>query len=110
MNWTKFEHQKGPFVLGKANPVLASERAKEKEFYWRYAAPYWINQAPFLKEFFKTIADAPIRDRLITALVEDGLWERGQHQCVVLFVEILWDPDADISKILTAIFHDPRTV
>lgn len=72
--------------------------------------PYWTEQAPFLKEFFQAVAAAPIHDRLITALVEDGLWERGVHQSVQLYAELLWDPDEDLNEILTAIAHDPQTI
>ena len=110
LNWDRFEHQKGPFILGKADPSFVKERAAEKEFYWRYATPYWTEQAPFLKEFFQAVAAAPIHDRLITALVEDGLWERGVHQSVQLYAELLWDPDEDLNEILTAIAHDPQTI
>ncbi|MDY3286353.1 MAG: hypothetical protein SOX31_07265 [Eubacteriales bacterium] len=109
LNWTRFEHQKGPFVLGEASPVYTAQRAEEKEFYWRYAAPYWIRQAPFLRRFLQTVADAPVHDRLITALVEDGVWEGGLHVSVQLLSELLWDPDADPGELLTVILHDART-
>ena len=109
LNWTRFEHQKGPFVLGEVSPVYTAQRAEEKEFYWRYAAPYWIRQAPFLRRYLQTVADAPVNDRLITALVEDGVWEGGLHISVQLLSELLWDPDADPGELLTVILHDART-
>lgn len=106
LNWAKFEHQKGPFVLGTGNALANIERSREKAFYWRYAAPYWISQAPYLKELLQTVADAPVRDRLITALVEDGMWESAIHSSAALFAELLWDPNQNLPDILTAVLHD----
>lgn len=58
----------------------------------------------------QAIAEAPVRDRLVTALVEDGMWEGGMHVSAQLFAELLWNPEGDISRILTALLHDERTV
>lgn len=106
LNWAQFEHQMGPFVLGSGSPLFNRAHAAEKEFYWRYAAPYWISQAPHLQKLLQAVADAPIRDRLITALVEDGMWESSIHSSAALFSELLWDPHANLQDILTAVLHD----
>jgi hypothetical protein len=110
LNWLEFEHQKGPYILGKADKIFQAKRSKEKEFYWRYAAPYWINQAPYLQKVLQSVADAQVYDRLITALVEDGMWESGIHISLQLLSELLWDPNANLQEILTAIMHDERTL
>jgi hypothetical protein len=106
LNWAQFEHQMGPFVLGSGSPLFNRAHAAEKEFYWRYAAPYWISQAPHLQNLLQAIADAPVRDRLVTALVEDGMWESSIHSSAALFAELLWDPNENLQDVLTAVLHD----
>jgi hypothetical protein len=108
LNWDQFEHQKGPHIIGKACRQFIEKRTKEKEFYWRYAAPYWIHQAPELQELLRTVAAAQIQDRLITALVEDGMWESNLHISVQILAELLWNPDTDLNELLTALYHDCR--
>lgn len=110
LDWDAFEHQKGPFVLGEAAPSFLRERQAEKAYFWRYVAPYWMKQADVLQRMLQTIADAPVRDRLVTALVEDGMWECGMHVSAQLFAELAWDPAGDVPEILTALLHDGRSV
>lgn len=109
LNWAQFEHQQGPFVLGTGCTLANNRHGAEKEFYWRYAAPYWINHSPHLQNILQTIAAAPVCDRLVTALVEDGMWESHIHSSAALFAELLWDPEQDLNSILTSILHDDRT-
>lgn len=110
LDWDAFEHQKGPFVLGKASSVFLQKRKAQKAYFWRYVAPYWITQADVLQQVLQIIANAPIQDRLVTALVEDGMWESGMHVSAQLLAELLWDPWGNVSEILTALLHDQRSV
>ncbi len=106
LNWLYFEHQKGPFILGKGSPDFIKRYAEERRFYWRYAAPYWITQAEQLKQMIGAIAAAPIVDRLVAALVEDGLWESELHLSMGILAELLWDCRADTKEIITTLCHN----
>ena len=108
LNWDRFEHQKGSHIVGKASRPFMESRTREKDFYWRYAAPYWIQQAPELQRLLQAIAAAPINDRLITALVEDGMWESKLHISVQILAELLWNPDTDLTELIKVLFHDCR--
>ena len=108
LNWPTIEHQRSAFPMGVMPEPYKKARAGEKEFYWRFVAPYWIRKAPFLQTILQTIARAPVADRLVTALVEDGLWEESSHTSAAILAELMWDPDADLDAVLDAVFHDSR--
>ena len=95
-------------MLGVTNDGYREKRAREKEFYWRFVLPYWLRKAPFLQKLLQTIANADVSDRLVTALVEDGLWEESSHISAALFAELCWDPQTDLDEILDAVCHDSR--
>lgn len=105
LNWTEFEHQQGEHVVGEAPETWMDSRREEKQFYWDYAAPYWINQAGQLQEILGAIAASGAKDRCVTVLAEDGMWECGIHVSVELLAELLWDPAADIKDLLEVCFH-----
>ena len=100
-----FEHQKGPFVLGESERHLLDKRTREKDFYWRYAAPYWISQSDELASLIQLIAETPVKERLITGLVDDGMWESGTHISVELLAELMWNPWADINETMKILLH-----
>jgi hypothetical protein len=106
LNWERFEHQKGPHIVGTANEYFMRGRKKEKDFYWRYAAPYWLEQAGQMKRFATLVAEAPVRDRVVTALVEDGLWESELHVSLALLSELLWDSSADTKELVKVLCHN----
>jgi len=105
LNWTLFEHQKGAYILGERESAFLHAHKLEKEFYWRYGAPYWLGQSNELAALIKLIAESPVKDRLITALVEDGLWECDTHISMALLAELLWDPWVDIDEIVKILCH-----
>jgi hypothetical protein len=110
LNWDKFEHQQGFHILGKADPHFIAKRNEERNFYWRYAAPYWLAQSDKLKKLITLIAEAPVHDRLITALVEDGMWESEIHLSVGLLSELMWDCNSDINEIVTVFCHNESSL
>ncbi len=105
LNWDLFEHQKGNLILGTGNRQFIAERAREKEFYWKFALPYWAMNAKRLAESMNDIAEAKITDRCVTALVEDGLWEKESFAAMVLAAELMWDPKQNTDELLSTIAH-----
>ncbi len=105
LNWDLFEHQKGSLIVGESDKAFIQQHTADKAFYWRFLAPYWINKAPFLQQILKDIASAPIHDRLITALVEDGMLESQNHMALALFSELLWNPFDDVQSVLQKVMH-----
>lgn len=106
LNWDKFEHQKGTHIIGRADKHFIRKRNHERTFYWQYAAPYWLEQVEQLKQIIHLIADFPIKDRVITALVEDGMLECELHISLALLSELLWDCTVDTKELITVLCHN----
>jgi hypothetical protein len=105
LNWKQFEPQKGPFILGEATAAFKEKRAKEKDYDWAYSAGDWITKTEKLKKITRLAADAKIKDRFITALVEDGMWESGVRIGAALYAECLWDPHVNSGELLSVLFQ-----
>jgi hypothetical protein len=105
LEWANFENQKGPYILGENTESFKNKRALEKQYYWDYSTPYWIKQVDNLKKMCSLIAGANVRDREVTALVEDGMWESGIHISAALLGECLWDPKLNTADTLAMLFH-----
>jgi hypothetical protein len=103
--WSRFEPQKGPHIMGKMGKTLIRKNETEKEYKWTYSTARWINRADELKKTCRLIADAKVKDRIVTALVEDGMWECNIHVSAALLAELLWNPEIDTKELLTVLFH-----
>ncbi len=92
LNWPGFEHQKGPFVLGERSEAFLKKTAVEKEFIWRYAQTYWNKNLEPVLELLRSIKTEGQRPSIVSALIEDGLWEEREWAAGVLFAEAAWNP------------------
>jgi len=110
LNWTRFEHQKGIFILGESSPHFVKKKKAEKEFYWKFCQPYWNQNIDKLQEFVKQIDNKDIKRKTVTALVEDGAWEAETWYPVALLAEVLWNPYADSSELITRISNSQDAV
>jgi hypothetical protein len=105
LDWSCFENQKGPYILGETTAPFREKRAAEKEYLWNYSTAYWLERAPELKKICTRIANAAVRDRAVTALVEDGMWEQAVYLSVALLGEYLWDPGQETADTIAMLFH-----
>jgi len=100
LDWPRFEHQKGPFILGEADERFAERRTRDKEELWRYVQTYWTRNLGALLETLRAVKASAVRRATVTGLVEDGLWERRAWLPAALLGESLWDPDQAAAEIL----------
>ena len=105
LRWHGFEHYKGRIIVGETDGAYQKKRRTEKEFYWKFAEPYWINHADDLKRHLSCIAGAGLKDSTVTALVEDGLFEEGIPTSVGIYSELLWDCGAKTDEVIEKIYH-----
>ena len=105
LNWSKFEHYHGAIVLGESQHEYIEQRAAEKRFTWSYARPYWYTGAELLREYFDTVVNSNAREVTITALVEDGCFERTVDPAVILFASLMWDYNQDTSELIRLSEH-----
>ena len=105
LNWKKFEHYRGRIIVGESDEIFRHSRLKNQRFYWKFCEPYWINNAPILRDFCRAVTEAGLRDSTVLALVEDGLFEETISPSVGIFSETVWNVNADPQKIIERIYH-----
>lgn len=100
LDWTAFEHPKGPYCIGIGSKSWHHDRTERKRRVWRYIQAYWMAHADYARRMVKVMAEETGGDTHITALVEDGMFERQIMFPAALYAEILWDP-GDSQKLLS---------
>ncbi len=100
LDWSTFRHIEGSYVMGGDSELTIKKLLPERERRWREMQSYWIENADLLLENIRTLRDAKNGDLTVTALVEDGLFERGAWLPTALLAAALWNPDrSDIQLI-----------
>ena len=101
LDWSHFNHyEKGSAVIGEAPEEYIRARAQYKEYCWQNVRPYWLLQAEEYKAWVQCVSEAGIRETTVTALIEDGVFEADIDLSAALFASLLWDWDADLSKLI----------
>lgn len=103
LDWSCFTHLDGPVYIGTASDRLQANRIQRKEKDWRYFQAYWMSNGAKALEMVKTMADAKQGDLVITALVEDGMFEKNLWYPVALYSEMLWDCNGAFADILSSV-------
>ena len=91
LDWTKFEHPRGPMDIGESSESFKANRIARKHKIWKYIQAYWLTNAAKAYDMFRLIARETGGDTCVTALVEDGMFEREVMFPAALTAEMLWD-------------------
>ena len=100
LDWIKFIHQKGPFVMGEATAEYIKRRFETKKDIWKYTSAYWLQNASFAKKAIAAMLEEN-PESFIVGLVEDALIEEALPLPVALYGELLWNPHGDEGELLT---------
>lgn len=103
LSWTKFEHLTGPIFLGTSPDSVQRDKIIERQKVWKYFQAYWLKNGAKALEIIKAMADAKDGDLYITALVEDGMFEKNLMYPVALYSEMLWDCNADFQDLMSEV-------
>ena len=106
LDWSRFEHIKGSFILGERSREFIKERAEMKNRIWRGVQANWLKNAEYYRKTVSLISknqNAPI----IEALVEDSMFENEIMFPVALYSEILWNPEEQIGDIISRVAMNP---
>lgn len=103
LDWTAFSHMEGQIFPGVSSKYLQNDRIKRKSKIWRYIQAYWLTSAPKAHEMAKALRDFKNGDLFVTALVEDGMFERNIMFPVALYSEMLWNTDGDTSQMINEV-------
>ena len=103
LDWKEFEYPKGPYYIGVCSEKKAAERIARKKDIWRFLEAYWLANADLAHRTVSTICRETNGDCCLTALVEDGMFERRIHYPVALLAEMLWDPFCDTRELVSRV-------
>lgn len=102
LDWLTFEHQKAPFLMGVHSQSFTESRMKEKEKLWQYVNTYRLQNSDYVYDTIKLMHNLN-ENSMVTALVEDGMFETHIAQSVALYGEMLWDTKSTSSQLLTKV-------
>lgn len=100
LDWTSFQHLRGPHMLGVSTKDTADRRAQRKAEVWRLVQAYWLRNAGHARKMLRLMAHESCGDLCLTALMEDGAFESLLPFPAALWAQMLWDPDQDLQDLL----------
>ena len=103
LDWKAFEHPTGAYYIGVCSERKARERTERKKDIWRFLEAYWLANADYANRMIKAIDKATGGNCCLTALVEDGMFERNIHYPVALFAEMLWNANAETGELISSV-------
>jgi hypothetical protein len=92
LNWATFEHQLGPFFLGRADRDFVRRRAEGLEARWKQVEHGWRKNLPSVCRVIRAALAARPAKLTLTGLVEDALWEQRMFLPPCLLAEAMWNP------------------
>jgi len=103
LDWTEFEHLAGPMYIGASSEYLKANRIARKHKIWKYIQAYWLTNADYACRMIRLMADGTGGNTCITALVEDGMFEREIMFPAALCAEFLWDGGSTCREIMNRV-------
>ena len=103
LDWCTFEHPTGPYYIGACSERKAAERIARKKDIWRFVEAGWLANSDYAYRTVKEIRTATGGDCCLTALVEDGMFERRLHYPVALLAEMLWNTEATTAELVSSV-------
>lgn len=97
LDWGTFKHQPGTHIIGEHSKKKIADKLGEKRKYWKYLQAYWLSNAQYVKKVVKILDSST----LVSALVEDGVFDEKVWFPVAVYSEILWNPNRSIEEIMT---------
>lgn len=103
LSWFEFSHLDGPLHIGTSSKAMKENRVTRKRKIWKYLQAYWLTNSDKVYDVIKTMATAKNGNLVVTALVEDGMFEENIMFPVALYSEMLWDNKTDINTMINEV-------
>ncbi len=103
LDWDKFVHADSSVLIGKGSDSFKKNRITRKNKLWKMVQAYWLTHSDKAYEMIKLMADTKDGDLLITALVEDGVFEENIFFHVALYSEMLWDTNSEYKELVNEV-------
>lgn len=98
LDWSKFTHMEAPVFIGTSSKRVWAKNAERKRKIWRYIQSYWLTNADYAKKAVKLMSETKKGNLYITALIEDGMFEKNIMFPAALYAEMLWDTESETNK------------
>ena len=103
LDWGAFEHLEGPMAIGNSSEQLKANRIVRKHKFWKYIQAYWLTNADKAGEMLRIMAEETGGNTCITALVEDGMFEREIMYPAAVCAELMWDGECGFEEIINRV-------
>ncbi len=100
LSWPTFEHQLGPYVMGRADRDFIRRRAAMLAARWKHVELGWRRNLPAVCKTVRAALAARPKRLTVTGLVEDALWEENMYLPPCLLAEALWNPRENPDRIV----------
>lgn len=100
LDWSKFEHPQGPMDIGSSSESFKANKIVRKHKFWKYIQAYWLTNADKAHEMLSMMAKETSGNTYMTALIEDGMFEREIMFPAALCAEFMWDTESDAKDII----------
>lgn len=95
----EFEHHDS-YLLGERSPEWIRRRLALRQPRWDKVNALWLQNYHYAVTFYREMLGLNPTGMIVTALVEDALFEERIQPSVALLAEMLWDPWREPSEIL----------
>jgi hypothetical protein len=103
LDWAAFTHVEQPVNFGVSSKSMKRDRIARKRKIWKYLQAYWLVNADKAQAMIKEMVDAKNGDLVVTALVEDGMFEESIMYPVALYAEMLWNVNAPTEQLMSEV-------
>ena len=104
MDWRKFVHQAGPYVMGRAARELIDNDLSMLTPMWRYFQTEWQQKGKYVWEFTRHIYDLTGGNvnLCLAGALDGGLWYP-----LALCAQLMWDSGEDYETIVRRVSNRP---
>lgn len=104
MDWTKFEHQCGPYVLGRAADELIQDDINMLTPIWKYFQAEWMKSGKYVWDFTRCVNEigGGNVNLCIAGALDGGIWFPE-----ALCAELMWNCDEDYQQIIERVAKKP---
>ena len=100
IDWGNEFENHGPFILGERSLGCSEMQLRRREARWDMINQAWFKYFPLAAAFYREMLASHQGPLTVTALVEDGAFERKIQSSVALLAETLWNPSLSDNEIL----------
>lgn len=97
LDWTKFVHQPGPYIMGENSPLIAVHDRSLRANSWREYSAEWMKNGGYARKMLEYIKENKIGD---VNMCLAGTFDGGIYFPVAACAQMFWNTDDDYGEIV----------